>query len=266
MPRSAPRKTPENAKERSGRPPDSAATGDIVPHLTIRRDPGDFRSLTEYVTSTLKDTILSRALPPGTRLTEQALAGALGVSRLPVREALKTLSSAGLVDQRPHGRGAVVSKPSKQMLAEVYQVRAALELLSTELAAEYIADAEVEALRINVRHGRKAVKARDWARAAELGSEFHRLVAKAARNAHLAELIESYDEKLRWANEPVSVDRGIVIWKEHGEIVEALANRNRKAAVACMRSHTDKSSYSISQHGKEEERGADAMPVLLRCV
>lgn len=258
-------KTSTLVRARKGRKPEAEAD-EISRQLLIRRQPDEFRSLTDYVTATLKDTIIAHAMRPGTRLTEEGLARALGVSRLPVREALKALAAAGLVDQRPHGRGAAVSVPSKQLLAEVYQVRTALELLSTELAAQNITRAEIAELRTNVQGGLRAVRQRDWARAAELGSEFHRLLAAASRNSHLAELIESYDEKLRWANEPVSVDRGIAVWKEHKEIVDALASGDRKSAVACMRAHTAESSRSISQHGKDDA-AIEAIHVgMTRCV
>ena len=234
--------------------------------IATGHDPADFSSLTEYVTATVKDAILSHALPPLTRLREESLAKELGVSRLPVREAFKVLSAQGLVNLRPHGRGAAVAELTREMLRQVYQIRAALEILSVGLAAKCMSDTELDHLDEVVKEGIDAVDNRDWRNAAVLGSEFHRIIASGSGNDHLAELIERFDEKLRWANEPVSSDRGSELWQEHHAIAEALRKRDQETAEKLMQEHTTKSGTSLSSSFKENDvrpAGADG---LSRCV
>jgi len=234
--------------------------------LAGEQDPSKFPSLNEYVTATLKDAILSRVLPPKTRLKEESLARELGVSRLPVREALKFLSVQGLVVLRPHGRGAAVAEITPAMLRQVYQVRAALELLSVELAVDLMSVEALDRLDSVVEDGIRAVERKNWSRAAILGSEFHRIIAAGSGNEHLIELIESYDEKLKWANEPVSLDRGSTLWEEHRRIAEAIRLRNRKLARKLMREHTTKSGESLSSRSGATGTQSEKLPGLLRCV
>lgn len=237
------------------------------PQVHINHDSLQFQSLTEYVIATLKETILSHVLQPGTRLTEQALARDLGVSRIPVREALKSLAAQGLVVLRPHGRGAAVVEPTQEMVRDIYQVRAALELLSTELATEKLTDEELELLEANVEDGFRAAEAGDWHKVSVLGSEFHRIIARGSCNAHLIELIDGYDEKLRWAHEPVAMDRGRFLWEEHRAIFDALKRRDKQAAVNWMREHTQRSGASLSQCGRSAIDETEVQPFgLLGCI
>jgi len=253
---------PSHATSRSGSGTDAGSLAGIA----AGHDPDDYPSLAEYVMSTVKNAILSHVLPPKTRLREEYLAQELGVSRLPIREAFKLLSAQGLIVLRPHGRGAAVAELTRDVLQQVYQIRAALEVLSVGLAAECISNAALNQLDAVVEQGIAAVQARDWQNAGVLGSEFHRIIATGSGNSHLAELIESYDEKLRWANEPVSVDRGIELWQEHEAIAKALRQRDKHAAEELMREHTQKSGSSLSSSVRDEKGGPGYTKGLPRCV
>jgi DNA-binding GntR family transcriptional regulator len=225
-----------------------------------------FSSLTDFASAVLKDAILSRALEPGARLTEEAIATALAVSRLPVREAIKNLSAQGVVVMRMHGKGAAVAELSEELLRQVYQVRAGLELLSIELAVDRIDASTLAELERNVKDGFEAVVNEQWEESARLGSEFHRLIALASGNNHLYEVINSYDEKLRWANAPVSLDRGEELWCEHQEIIKAIRDGDKARAVELMRSHTDHSGVSLSATGKGKDTLQMTSMRLMRCV
>ena len=148
-----------------------------------------FENLTlwERVYGHLRDEILANRLPPGTVLGEVALAGSLGVSRGPVREALGRLASEGLVTVRPR-RGAVVSALSAEEFLEAYQVREALETLAIRLAVPRLTATDVERLQDLVE---------EQARRAELGnvdaffqanSAFHEVIVAASGNRTLQEM------------------------------------------------------------------------------
>jgi DNA-binding GntR family transcriptional regulator len=102
--------------------------------------------LVDRLAGAIQTRVLSGDVPVGTRLRQEALAEEFGVSRTPVREALRKLQSTGLVELLPN-RGAVVRGPSAREIREAYEVRAELEGLAAELAAGRISDADLLRLR-----------------------------------------------------------------------------------------------------------------------
>ena len=95
----------------------------------------EYASLSEYAYRTLRDNIVNGKLQPRTRLPEIEVAKALGVSRVPIRDALGRLVEDQLVEKRPDRKGAVVATPTPETMLEFYEVRAVLEVLSVRLAA-----------------------------------------------------------------------------------------------------------------------------------
>lgn len=106
----------------------------------------EYRTLQNIVTDNLRSAILSGQLGPGDRLQHDDIARQFGVSRMPVREALRVLHSEGLVELRPH-RGAVVVDLRPEDVAEIFEIRAMLEAQAAELAAPNLTDATVERMR-----------------------------------------------------------------------------------------------------------------------
>ena len=104
-----------------------------------------YKPLRDVVFETLRDAIIKQVLKPGERLMEIQLADEMGVSRTPVREAIRKLELEGLVVMVPR-KGAYVAGVSMKDIHEVYEVRAALEMLAVSLAAERITDEELDAL------------------------------------------------------------------------------------------------------------------------
>ena len=104
-----------------------------------------YKPLRDVVFETLRDAIITQVLKPGERLMEIQLADEMGVSRTPVREAIRKLELEGLVIMVPR-KGAYVAGVSMKDIHEVYEVRAALEMLAVSLAAERITDEELDAL------------------------------------------------------------------------------------------------------------------------
>jgi DNA-binding GntR family transcriptional regulator len=200
-----------------------------------------YPTLGDYAYETLRKNIIDGTLAPETRLRELEVAAALGVSRVPVRDALGRLADEGLVNKRPHGRGAVVATPTVAEVLEYYEARAGLERLSAKLAATHASADDLAALKSVVADGLAAAEAGDFQTSSRLGSEFHRTIARMSTNGHLLELICGYDLKIGWAHAAVARHGGAVRWTEHVEVLDAIAAGDPAAAATAMEAHTDAS-------------------------
>jgi DNA-binding GntR family transcriptional regulator len=172
-------------------------------------------SLVDGIAATLQARVLSGAIPRGARLRQEALAAEFGVSRTPVREALRKLQAGGVVEVVPR-RGALVRGPSVREIREAYEVRAELEGLAAELATARIGDDDLRRLRqaealfrrsvatVVARRRRGSEPRWDdesaWVRANDL---FHQAIFDAAGNrrlsATIADLHRSFPRELTWA-------------------------------------------------------------------
>lgn len=114
--------------------------------MTAALDP---HALVDHIAATLQTRILGGAIPSGARLRQESLASEFGVSRTPVREALRKLQATGIVELAPH-RGAIVHGPTAREIREAYVVRGELEGLAAELAATLITEEQLQALRESV--------------------------------------------------------------------------------------------------------------------
>ncbi|GHF44621.1 hypothetical protein GCM10018783_12100 [Streptomyces griseosporeus] len=166
-----------------------------LPHGAVPRleRPGPLR---ERVYEALLELITTRALPPGRHLVESELAGHLGVSRQPVREALQRLNTEGWVDLRP-AQGAFVHEPTEEEADQLLTVRTLLEAEAARLAALYATAAGIEALEEIVAEGVKAVQADDVDAAVALNARFHAKIMELAGNAVLAELAARVERRVR---------------------------------------------------------------------
>jgi DNA-binding GntR family transcriptional regulator len=186
----------------------------------------------------LADDIVAGRLPPGAPLEEIALAAAFGVSRTPVREALRQLAATGLVETRPR-RGTLVAKPDAARLREMFLVMAELEALCAGLSAAMMAPAERRELeRLHAEMG-GLVRESDVPRYRAANVTFHHLLYAGARNSYLAELAAATRRRLapfRGA-QLGAPDRLQRSHEEHGEIVTAIARGDRDEAALAVRRH-----------------------------
>ncbi|MEV5432065.1 GntR family transcriptional regulator [Streptomyces sp. NPDC052701] len=197
--------------------------------------PGPLR---DRVYEALLELITTRALQPGQHLVESELAGHLGVSRQPVREALQRLNTEGWVDLRP-AQGAFVHEPTEEEADQLLTVRTLLEAEAARLAAAHADDAGIEALREVLEQGLRAVAADDVDTAVALNARFHAKIMELAGNAVLAELAARVDRRVRWYYTPVARQRGQRSWDEHRELIAAIADRDEQRATRLMREHTE---------------------------
>lgn len=195
--------------------------------------------LRDRVYETLEELIIYRALAPGQHLVEADIAKKLGVSRIPVREAFQFLARDGWIDLRPR-QGAFVHQPTDQEVADVFSVRTLLEVEATKLAASKATHDSIPALREILQSGRESLARADERALVMLNSRFHAHITRMGENEVLAELIARLDKRIRWYFARVVMSRGSNSWKEHAEIVEAIAAREPDRASEAMRRHAER--------------------------
>jgi len=200
--------------------------------------PEKYRTMQEIAHDAIRDGILTGRHAPGQRLIADDLAKELGVSRMPVREALHRLEVAGLVTIAPH-RGAVVSELSETECIEIYHVRAVLDGLATRLATPNLSEPDHARLTALLAEMEAGVEAKDPQRVLNVNREFHTLIWIAARAPRLRDLLENlYDASQRFRNMSVLIPGRLdQITHEHRLIVEALARGDAAAAERYANEH-----------------------------
>lgn len=185
--------------------------------LTARPD-----NLSEMTFEQIRDGIVRRQLPPGSRVSEQKIAAQLQVSKTPVREALLRLRHAGLVE--PVERGLCVVKPSDRAIRDAYEVRAGLEHTSAQLAATRATAEQAENLLAIATKSQAAAQTGDTSEFRRTDRDFHLAVANAAGNARLAVAIEeslTLTSVLRERDVPPTGD-SVECAGEHVKVAEAI--------------------------------------------
>ena len=185
--------------------------------------PEDRRTLTDSVARRLRNLIIEGHLPPGTPLRLQALAGRLGVSVMPVREALRLLEAERLVAVSPH-RGATVLQVSSDEVEEIYVMRAALERLAARIAMAKIGQDEIRAIRDQFEAMAAAASDEDLDRFGLEDRRFHRLLyAAAGRDGLYARILDLSQSSLRATNLAYGIWRPLLLGLEaHRPILEAI--------------------------------------------
>lgn len=193
--------------------------------LPIKLD--SYQPLREVVCETLRNAIVSGVLQPGERLMEIQVAEELGVSRTPVREAIRKLELEGFVVMIPR-RGTYVSDLSIKDITEVFEVRTSLDVLAAGLAAERITEEELEQLeRLLVEIG-GYIEVNDMDKIVEADSQFHDIFYQASRNERLVGIINNLREQLtRFRSLSMSYPGRLKeMFGEHTRMVESLGQRN----------------------------------------
>ncbi|MEX3107405.1 GntR family transcriptional regulator [Streptomyces sp. V2] len=219
-----------------------------LPHGSVPRleRPGPLR---DRVYEALLELIITRALRPGQHLVESELAGHLGVSRQPVREALQRLNTEGWVDLRP-AQGAFVHEPTEEEADQLLTVRTLLEAEAARLAAAQPTDAGLAELRDIHEQGLDAVARDDVDAAVALNARFHAVIMDLAGNTVLAGLAAQVDRRVRWYYTPIARQRGRKSWDEHRELIAAIEERDEERATRLMREHTEHTRRSYHEREK----------------
>jgi len=205
-----------------------------------------YQPLRESVCESLRDAIRKGILRPGDRLMEIQLADELGVSRTPVREAIRKLELEGYIITMPR-RGTYVANLSIRDVNEVFEIRTSLDALAGELAAERITDEELEALqRLLVKLGHY-VEEGDMDKIVETDVKFHDVLYQASRNSRLVGIISNLREQLtRFRTTSMSFPGRLkATLEEHRALVEAIAQGDAASARSAAEYHMEKSEQTL---------------------
>ena len=205
-----------------------------------------YKPLREIVSDALRQAIRDGILPPGERLMEIPLAEELGVSRTPIREAIRILEQEGLIVMIPR-RGTYVADMSLKDITEVFELRSILEELAAELAAERITNEEIEALEQHLVEIGNYMNEKNLDKVVQADILFHEILYKASRNDRLVEMIHNLREQtLRFRTLSMSqTGRLAKTWDEHRQLVEAISDRDVERARQIARIHMEESEKTL---------------------
>ena len=204
--------------------------------------------LRTQVADELRRRITDRELAPGARLVEHQLAEQLGVSRNPIREAIRVLESEGFVVTVPR-RGVVVATLDEQSVADLFQVRAGLEGMAAELAAARVAAGEVttDALRDVLAEAWIATETGDVTSVGRLNSDFHAAIVAMTGNRLLTEMVRPVMWRVRWVFRLSAEERAPHSWTEHLGLSEAVAAGAPETARRLAVEHVQKAEQAALQ-------------------
>lgn len=206
----------------------------------------EFLPLRDVVFHTLRKAILTGELKPGERLMEIHLANRLGVSRTPIREAIRKLELEGLVTMIPR-RGAEVAQITEKSLKDVLEVRRALDALCAELACERISEEEKAQLKEACLEFEKATKTKDTTEIAKADVALHDIIVAATGNQRLVQLVNNLSEQMyRYRFEYIKdVSQHERLIEEHRMIYHSIMNKDSAAAAEAARLHIDNQEKSV---------------------
>ncbi len=196
------------------------------------------KSLREVALSAIRQAILCGDIKPGQRLLETEIAAQLGVSRAPVREALRQLETEGLVVSEPH-RGTFVIELSDADLWEIYTLRAAIESLAVQIVTERADEETLARLQQAVDEMEEAAQARDSARLAALDMSFHEMLCRASGHSRLLDVWLSMTVQIRTF---IDLTNTLYLPAEdvvrlHAEVLAHIRNGEAQEAGAALKRH-----------------------------
>lgn len=207
----------------------------------------EFLPLRDVVFNTLRQAILRGELKPGERLMEIQLANKLGVSRTPIREAIRKLELEGLVLMIPR-RGAEVAEITEKSLRDVLEVRAALEELAVDLACDRISSEDIENLKEAAKEFEAALQGGDVTEYAEADVKFHDIIYLATDNQRLIQLLYNLREQMyRYRVEYLKrTEVHPVLLAEHEHIISCIEKHDKEAAKVAISTHIENQAKTVS--------------------
>jgi DNA-binding GntR family transcriptional regulator len=232
--------------------------------MSAARPDSAHRQLRQLVAERLRAEILEGRLPPGTWIRQERIAKEMGVSQMPVREALRELSAEGLVEHAPY-RGVRVAEVRIDDVADLYACRAYVEGLAARAAAAVITDDELRELRSLAEKMKRRLAPRHLAEYRELNRRFHTLVFMASRRPFLVRTLEQL-----WGSFPTMLltrfnetaaaslpDRDAEDVAEHAAILDALERRDGAGAERAIRHHIEEAARHLAAAVRHEPPHAE---------
>jgi DNA-binding GntR family transcriptional regulator len=192
--------------------------------------------LTRLVTDAIRERILSGEYALGERLVEGKLSEELGVSRMPVREALRELASEGLVTIEPR-RGAAVTNFTEEQKREMVEVRATLEALNAKLAAKRHDPEQIKHLKKILDEGPQESSEHNMAEVMKQNARVHDALANVAGNSVLSEMMRTLRAQTSMVFAAINRDRYQENWEEHAAIMKAVIDGDADLAALLAARH-----------------------------
>ena len=216
----------------------------MISGLTIEENA--YLPLRDVVFQTLRQAILKGELQPGERLMEIKLAERLGVSRTPIREAIRKLELEGLVVMIPR-KGAAVANITEKDTKDVLEVRRTLEMFAVEVACDRITPEQLEQLKEAAKAFEASNGSMDLIRIAETDMHFHEIIYEATHNERLVQMLNNlrenmYRYRIEYLKDPNYYNSLVA---EHQEILDAVENGDKERARVCMRDHIDNQQLAV---------------------
>lgn len=207
----------------------------------------DHRPLRDIVCDELRSLIINGDYPPGAHLVEDRLARELGVSRNPVREALRVLQAEGFIDMIPR-RGAIVATLSDEEVRDIFDVRMALERLAAQLAARRAEPDDVEEMQRILETAQAALAKDDASTLTDLNAEFHELVLVISGNGYLRDVMLQLRGRMKWIfSRTAGSPRGQHSLDEHVLLADAIERGDEDAAAELALRHVQAAADSYWQ-------------------
>lgn len=211
--------------------------------------------LRDVVFNTLREAILRGDLVPGERLMELQLASKLGVSRTPIREAIRMLEQEGLSITIPR-KGAIVAGMTEKDMQDVLEIREALEELSVQVACDKITDEEIAELRKNMKSFERSLKGGDLKEMAQADVEFHDVIYRATDNPKLINMLNNlreqmYRYRVEYLKNPQNHDQ---LLKEHEAIYRGIVEKDKDAVTEMIRRHISNQVAVVKHMIREQEK------------
>ncbi len=216
-------------------------------------DLNSYKPLRELVLEAIRAAIINGTLQPRERLMEIQMAEELGVSRTPIREALRKLELEGFIVMVPR-KGAYVADLSFKDIADVFEIRIALEGLAAGLAAERITDDELEEMERLIVGKQEAITSGDIDKLVEVDTKFHEMLYKTSRNERLAAIISNLREQIqRFRLTSLSFPgRNKESLQEHKQLIEAIQARDNQLARQLAQEHIENAENALIESFKKE--------------
>lgn len=210
--------------------------------------------LRDVVFQTLREAILKGDLRPGERLMELQLASRLGVSRTPIREAIRMLEQEGLAVTIPR-KGAEVARMTEKNMEDVLQIREALDDLAVQVACDKMTKQQLANLTQTMKNFENAVQTGNLSKIVAYDVEFHDIIYESTDNPKLVTLLSNLREQIhRYRVEYLKEKENYpMLIKEHEAILEALKEKNKERVVEAMRSHIRNQAEVVKNIIREQE-------------
>jgi DNA-binding GntR family transcriptional regulator len=204
------------------------------------------RSIPDYAVEAIREAITTGRYPLGTRLDQNGLAAELGISTIPVREALRRLEAEGLVDISPR-RGAFVAAISTAEMVEIYKIREALDTLAIAEAVPRLTDADLQRVEGILAELEKATAAHDLERTLQLNRDFHEAIFAAAGMPRLLRMISNLTDRYSIYNKVYLPKHSEHSTHEHRAIFEACRDRDIERAVMLTHQHLRRAREQLAE-------------------